>query len=188
MTPIRKYPIPYKAASAIADKVIAGIKPLCKRTAIAGSLRRYPASTVIRMGDIDLVAEPYSDVGWSKIVGRCHLRGIPVVDGPKMVRFSIRQGRNDVQVEIWRATDGKEELFPTPSNWGSILMARTGSLRFNQSIAQRAKDVGYAWVLSKGIVKGKDEEVLAGHTEASIFKTLEMPFIKPKDREEYYAD
>jgi len=157
-------------------------------------------SSATLIGDIDFVVQPKSACDWTRIIDRCIRNGKALAEGTKVFRFLLNVNKVlGVKVEIWSASNGDGELFPIPSNWGSVLLCRTGSRAFSVSVAARAKRMGLAWVINRGIVvpathikdaelARKNGDIIASATEEEIFEALQMPFIQPADRNDYYAD
>lgn len=191
--------VPLKTAKPLADKIVHVLADYCDRISIAGSLRRCTDPNVFT-GDIDIVVQTKSDLQWSNLIERCEQNTVLMRQGARMARFAVTlNSTHEIGLEIWRATAGGDELFSTQSNWGSILLCRTGNADFTTSIAARAKKMGTPWVIQKGLVRPltsikdyelavKNGEPIAGKTEEEIFEALEMPYIEPEKRDKYYAD
>lgn len=165
------YATAYKFASTIQEQ----IDPLCDRSAIAGSIRRHSALC----GDIDLVCQ-VSRMQRMRVRERC-LRSHPIVsaDGEHILNFRLA---NDVRVNVFFARPAERDLFSVrPSNWGSVLLCRTGCADFCRLIALRAADLGYHWDPFRGILLG--EVILASESEEDIFKALRMRPVDPIHRQ-----
>ncbi|MHA1860101.1 MAG: hypothetical protein ACTSVF_03260, partial [Candidatus Asgardarchaeia archaeon] len=65
------------------------------------------------------------------------------------------------------------------SNWGSILLQRTGPWQFNERIAKRALRMGMRWTAKGILCNGK---IIAGRSEEEIFKVLKLRWIPPEER------
>jgi len=164
--------IPLDKARRYADQLVDQLTPYSHRIAIAGSIRR--CRPVVH--DIDLVLVPKDITALKK---RCTQRCITLANGDR--NFSI-QATNGLQIDIFFAHLGRKELFQQiPSNWGSILLCRTGSKQHNQRIALAAKAQGKRWAPYIGIVD-KDGRI-AAETEAALYAALNLPFLEPEQRE-----
>jgi DNA polymerase (family 10) len=165
-----------KLAELIRDRVLA---EFCERVEIVGSVRR--ARDVVN--DIDFVCLPKpGQLG--ALRARVAARNNVLKDGPEFLSVANRDG---VQVDIWFAHAGGGDMFrKISSNWGSLVLCRTGSKEHNIFLADRAKSMGLKWKTSTGLVANPDspeETVVAGVTEEEIFQTLGMGFIPPALRE-----
>ncbi len=148
--------------------------PGCHQVEIAGSVRRR----CHYVGDLDFVvqAELRQPVRDKLVALGCRLES----DGEDIVRcFS----RTDVQIDIFFARMPFVDLLaPVPSNWGSVLLCRTGSLAHNIYLIEHAKALGLRWNPREGVFDATGR-LLASETEDSIFKALQLDFIEPEKRE-----
>jgi len=164
----------YRTANKQAKDICEQLMPLCSDVAIAGSVRRHCGLC----GDIDIVCLA-SDTQRQAVRSRC-LRKSPTIkqDGQQILSIVLNNGIN---VQIFFAHPKSQDLFsPTPSNWGSIMLCRTGPKEFNQSICIHAAKLGYKWHPFKGIISG--DQIIASETEKDIFKTLHIKPISPINR------
>jgi len=161
----------------LAERIKGVLAPFCERIEIAGSIRRARP----HVNDIDLVVLPKDETGL-----RATLRKCPVVtDGKQMMVVKSREG---IQIDVWFAHNGTGDMFAQePSNWGSLLLCRTGSKEHNVHLCQLAQKLGLKWETSRGLVKTEDggqrTEVIASLTEEEIFRALGMEFVPPAMRE-----
>jgi DNA polymerase (family X) len=154
-------------AEAIAKQVEELVKPLCNNLKIVGSIRRRRPT----IGDIDFVATA-TDANWKKITHT--LRKSTVIctgTGLTKVNFPF-EGKNMFQVDFYRAYE---------NNFGIQELIRTGSADHNMWLASYALSKGYRLKYSEGLLK--EEQVVAGKTEESIFLALGLPCPKPEERE-----
>ena len=90
--------------------------------------------------------------------------------------------RNGFQLDLWFAHNGGGDLFaPEPSNFGVLLLARTGSAMHNVWIAQEAQARGLHFNPHKGVLKRG--AIVASVEEADIFRALKLDYIAPERRE-----
>lgn len=165
------------AAQMLASKVAQELEPFCERIAIAGSIRRERPS----VNDIDLVLIPLGPAAMPEILKRCKRNCVPVQGDAcsQNIRF---KWPNEFQLDLWIAHAGDTDLLSTrPSNWGAVLLCRTGSMVHNTQLASLAMRQGMKFAPYRGILKG--EEVIAGETEASIYEALGLPWLEPTERE-----
>ena len=83
-------------------------------------------------------------------------------EGKNLIRLLTLPDRGDVQIDLFIAQHPKPGLFgDETSNWGSILLCRTGPTRHNIRIVQRAKDQGLQWEPYRGILDPKGNVIAA---------------------------
>lgn len=168
-------------ARRLAEQIEIELQPYCDRLVIAGSIRRHRPE----VGDIDLVCIPKGISGREAILALC-ARGPTarkLKEGAQYVVFWCGLPEGIVfQLDLWFAhRDQKSLIDTTPSNFGMLLLSRTGSARHNIYLAQVAKRRGLHFNPHKGILRG--EEIVASRTEEEIFSALGLPYIRPEDRE-----
>jgi DNA polymerase (family 10) len=182
-------------ATLLAEKVLIALNPMCCGLMIAGSIRRGKAD----VGDIDIVAIPQNTVTKGPLGGPVSFpedsvwallfpkelkkMGLKIeACGPELLRASFPDG---FQVDVYRARR---------ETWGVILLVRTGSKEHNVKLCSKAKrfaspkyPYGVRLSASQGIIAlkkdGSDGEIIASHTEESIFEALGLTFVPPEARE-----
>jgi DNA polymerase/3'-5' exonuclease PolX len=170
--------IPLADAERYAARIVEALKPLCSKIDVAGSIRRRRHL----INDIDLVILAADRAA---VKARCTQRNPHVVtDGA--INFIFLLG-GQIQVDVFFAHDGVPDLVqPEPSNWGSLLLCRTGSQAFNVWYAQQSRNAGYHWNPYKGLVvsdRGGPARVAYGSEEAGMFSSLKLAWIPPEQRE-----
>lgn len=164
--------LPLSKARSFAEKVMEQLSPYCDRMEIAGSIRRK----IHTVSDIDLVVIPRDVKGLMK---RCLERGVQMCAGEHVFRIETFSG---VQLDIYFAHTGKPDLFrPLPSNWGSVLLCRTGSREHNIKLCNHAHSLGLKWDPSYGLFN-EFGDCVSGETEEDLFEALKLPYVKPEDR------
>ena len=143
----------------LSKKLFKGLKPLSKKIAIAGSIRRKEKNPV----DIDIVLIPKNK---QKIVDYLGTKGKYLQGGDKRVSFRI-QG---VKTEIYYADQ---------ENWGAMLMAYTGPAGSSIGLRVLAKRKGYL-LNQYGLFHNRRR--IAGKTEKSIYKALNKKYKSPELR------
>ena len=164
----------------MADAIRKILHPYCSQIEIAGSIRRARPE----VHDIDLVAMPLP--GKEDELRKRALGGkVIIANGPKemIVRMS-----NGIQVDLYLAHGPSEDLIErTPTNWGSVLLCRTGSANHNIKLAERARALGLAWKTAVGVCevddRGNVQKIIASATEEEIFESLQMPWVPPVGRD-----
>lgn len=161
-------------ASKIAEKIVSELAPFCDQIAIAGSIRRRRSM----VNDVDLVC--LSKAGQSAALrARILANTEPISDGVQVILTRLANG---VQLDVWLAAPGKKDLFEeTPTNYGSLLLCRTGSKEHNIWLCERAKRLGFRWNPHFGVFN--NGRLLASATEQSIFDVLQLDFVPPEKRE-----
>ena len=159
----------------IADRIKAELAPMCERIEIAGSLRRGRE----HVNDIDFVILPKPGQV-AAIKARCEKRCQVVVGGEQNYIVRLPTG---LQVDIFFARHATQDMFQrVPSNFGTLLLCRTGSKEHNIYLVEHAKTRGFTWHPYAG-VKDAEGFVIASETEKEIFDMLALPFIAPANRE-----
>ena len=166
------------SAEHLAARIVTELQPYCSRIEIAGSIRRRCAE----VNDIDLVVIP-SDP--SALRDRVTRNSTIIQNGPLNLLVRLPNG---FQLDIFIAHAGKADLIDnTPSNWGSILLCRTGSKEHNIKLTTRAQHLGYKWKTYEGIytsggTSSASPQLLASATEQEIFTALQMDYLEPQNR------
>lgn len=167
--------IPLAKAQRIAVEIVNGLREHCHQISVAGSIRRWRPV----VGDIDIVALPkpgqFAELRARLIDGNAIL-----TDGHQTI---IVQRPDGIQIDLWLATPEQSDLFgnTTLTNYGSLLLCRTGSKEHNIRICQEAIRRKRRWHPHKGVFDG--ETLVASATEEDVFKAVGMRWIHPRDRE-----
>lgn len=162
-------------ARKIAEKILLEIRPFCVRAEIAGSIRRGRE----HVNDIDLVVLPKPG-GLADLQGRFHRACKVRAEGPQNAIYELVNG---FQLDVFFAYERHDLLSPMTTNWGTLLLCRTGSKEHNIHLVMHAKRVGLIWKPYAGVFSQDSAECLASATEEEIFKALGLPFIAPELRE-----
>lgn len=176
-------PLNLHTAEHLAKTIVEVLAPLCTRIEIAGSIRRRCPW----VNDIDLVLIPRDP---TELRARVLRKASPIQDGPLNLLVRLANG---VQLDIFMAHDGRRDLISsTPSNFGSLLLCRTGSKEHNIKLATRALSLGLKWKIYEGIfaptpnrnpnLNPSSEELIASATEHEIFTALQLDYIEPENR------
>jgi DNA polymerase (family 10) len=162
-----------KSADEKAAKVVEILAPMCEQIAVAGSIRRRRP----QVGDIDLVIQPKAGRR-AEIKATCMAwKPMVLTDGNMNFLFILKS----VQIDIFFADEAGGDLFCHPSNFGTLLVCRTGSKEFNVWLATEAKKNGVRWNPYRGVVcRG---QVVASAKEEDVFAAIGVPFLDPKERE-----
>lgn len=165
-------------AKQFADSIRVGLSPYCSRIEIAGSIRRKRAE----VNGIDIVLVPKIDlqpivdritVKWRQVVG--------IKDDAPTLRFL---STNDLQLNLFIAHDDVMDLASTtPSNWGSMLLCRTGSLQHNTQLCTHAHTKALKFTPYRGIVDPKTDKIIGSRTEEEIYGALGLKWRPPEERE-----
>lgn len=168
--------MPLKVARKYAAAICREIEPYCYegRVEIAGSIRRGREWC----NDIDIVCMP-KDLQGLRI--RATQKARPIAGGDGL--FSVEMP-NGVQVDFFFTRPETRDLAGVqPTNWGSVLVCRTGSKEHNVHLCSTAQDLGLHWNPQRGVMSADRQEVLASETEQDIFKALGLAYIAPERRE-----
>jgi DNA polymerase/3'-5' exonuclease PolX len=176
----------------LAQKIVEELAPFCAKIEVAGSIRRECRN----VNDIDLVLIPKSFLTpivdrvtqkWKQIAG--------IKGDARNLRFISPGG---FQLDIFIAHDEIKDLVATtPTNWGSVLLCRTGSLQHNTQLCTHAHCKGLKFAPYKGVVRkikairqpgifldgDFGEEIVASKTEEEIYEALGLKWREPRERE-----
>src|SRR4051812_38344090 len=143
-------------AMTIAERIQGELAPFCHKLEIAGSIRRGRGE----VNDIDLVILPKGGANGANGIGaikaRCRQRCRVIRDGDQNFIVAMRMpDHSELQVDIFFAHAGKDDLLdPQPTNFGSLLICRTGSKEHNIKLCQIAKQQDKKWNPYQGIYAG----------------------------------
>jgi hypothetical protein len=107
-----------------------------------------------------------------------------IKSGDCIAFYRIQTGRwKGLQIDIcFTRLESKDLLGDvTHSNWGAVLMCRTGSKEHNIAMIQKAGFLGRKWSPTDGV--SEDGKLIASADEESIFRALGMDYVEPEDRE-----
>lgn len=174
--------LPLATAEKIAAKIVAELAHFCELIEVAGSIRRRRPN----VNDIDLVVL-VKESQEAALRERCKRNAMRVqTDGDQSMIVHLKHpasGPDGLQLDIWFATPEKKDLLTvTPTNFGTLLLLRTGSRKHNIRLLGRAEQLGLRWNTYHGVFD-RQGKCLARATEESIFEALKLPFVKPEDRE-----
>jgi DNA polymerase (family 10) len=161
-----------RLAQKIAEQLVVALKPLCVQIHVAGSIRRCRPEC----GDIDFVVQTANIQAFKK---RCLENATMLCNGEEVFRIELKNG---VQVDFYFARLPDEGLIPQPTNFGSVLLCRTGSASHNIYLVEHAKRIGLSWHPHQGVFN-KRFELLASATEQEIFAALQLDYVPPEVRE-----
>lgn len=161
-------------ADRLAAHIAGELLPLCEEVVIAGSIRRRRPE----VGDIDLVILTRHPIALRERV----LKSRPKVLADGQHNLEVLLG-NGVRLDVWMAAPAEQDLFGAekPTNFGSLLLCRTGSTAHNIHLVGQAAKLGLRWNPYWGVFQG--EECLASATEEEVFAALQLPFLPPERRE-----
>lgn len=163
----------FSKAKTVAGHIVDVLQPMCKLIAVAGSIRRQRPE----VNDIDLVILTDDR---EAVKRRCQQRCAIVSDGLQNAIFRLSSG---LQLDLFFTRGPVEDLLaPWPSNWGTVLLQRTGSKEHNIYLCQRAISFGLKWDPQEG-VKDPEGYVIAAETEKEVYDALALPVILPFQRE-----
>lgn len=171
--------IPLLRAQVAATAVLEALAPVCRRVAVAGSVRRLKPY----VGDVEIVAEPERE---EDLFGGGE--GSPILKPIRAVLASFSTGPHGggtrklkghnvcgtgVPVELY--------LVHPPAAFGSLLTIRTGPRDFSQWCMNRLRWRGYRQ--RNGYVVHKSNGARApADTEAEFFALMGLPVLAPEKR------
>ncbi|MBA7681932.1 hypothetical protein ES703_90276 [subsurface metagenome] len=157
-------------AQKIAEAVVKRLTPYCKRREddkgyyieVVGSVRRKKEL----VNDIDLVLIPQDP--WNLHTELMKL-GPMKMSGSKIMRVEV----DGTQVDIYVASE---------ETWATLLLIRTGSKESNIRLATLARRKGWHLAASGDGLFDENGQRIAGDTEESIYKALNLPWQWPEER------
>lgn len=183
-------------AAALAARIADALRPFCERLEIAGSVRRLRPV----VNDLDLVCR-VKPGELAALRHRVFERCQPVRDGDDLLTVRLRTG---TQVDIYFTRGAERSLMGDhPSNWGSVLLCRTGSREHNLWFAAKVKAHGLHWNPQHGIFGPKGWSLklpsdvraglvahsrssaicLASAEEADLYDCVGQDYLEPEARE-----
>lgn len=159
-----------KDAEQIGAKMLAAIRSIAgvEKADLAGSLRRKKET----VGDIDIVVIA-KEKDWKKIINKfIHLPDVDRVLASGDTRGSVILKKDNTQVDIRVVHDYE---------YGSAMLYFTGSKEHNLQLRMMAKERGYK-INEYGLFDNSTGQRLAGDTEESMYKVLDLRFITPEKR------
>ena len=154
----------YPAGKMMVDFLLAqGIE----HASLAGSLRRMKET----IGDIDVLAG--SDEPARVMYQFVHGPQVKEIIGQGQTKASVRL-KDDVQVDLLVVSD---------RSFGAALQYFTGSKEHNIKLRSMAIDQGYK-LNEFGLFRKDTDELVAGHTEEDIYRTLGVDIMPPEMRED----
>lgn len=143
----------------LADKIVKQLKLYCKRIKLVGSIRRKEKNPV----DVDIVIIPKNKEKIKQILIK---EGKVIENGEKQFAVKIK----GVKIEIY---------FVSAENWGSALIAYTGSSGYSIGLRIRAKKRGLK-LNQYGLFRVNKK--IAGKTEKQVYKALGKSYKLPENR------
>lgn len=150
-------------AQRIADSITERLRPYCQKIEVAGSVRRK--KPVVK--DIDFVlipADRYAVDRQLMELGSVKMAGI------KIARVEM----DSITIDVYYAT---------PETWATLFLIRTGSTQSNIRLATLAKKRGWRLAASGDGLFDENNERIAGDTEESIFRALDLEYREPWERD-----
>ncbi|MFA5941485.1 MAG: DNA polymerase/3'-5' exonuclease PolX [Sinimarinibacterium sp.] len=164
LAPSRRLPIAH-AAAAIED-LLAALRDCAgvRSVTVCGSFRRMRDT----VGDVDLLAVSEQPAAAMRcFAGHASVREV-VAQGPARATVTLRSG---LQVDL---------RVIAPESAGAALVYFTGSKAHNIAIRRIAQQRGLK-INEYGVFRGTRR--IAGDTEASVYRAIDLPFIAPELRE-----
>jgi DNA polymerase/3'-5' exonuclease PolX len=156
-------------AADLANWVKSAVETYCDRIEVAGSIRRQRP----KVHDIDFVVTTKTDAEWQKISERLkQLKAKPNCAGNAVIKALIACQNGHFQADFYRAHS---------SNFGILLLIRTGSAEHNMWLAGLAHSKGMQLKYSQGLLK--EGNVIAGENEKGVFEALDLNCPEPQERE-----
>ena len=165
--------MPRESARQWAQQIIQQMRPLSHRIEVAGSVRRRENTA----GDLNFVCLPKDRAAFRARV----LETKPSVLADNRDVLAVRL-KNGVIIDFWfsEAVRQSTRLCVGGTNFGSLLLFRTGSVRHSQWLQQRAVRLGMRWNPAFGLYR--ERQLIAADTEDEIYQALGVQFVEPEAR------
>lgn len=134
--------LPLRAAQAVAESVVAALRPACERIEIAGSIRRRRPD----VGDVEIVAvskvvttEPMEFFGEATRVALLPDHVTALLRSGTLAPHPERPANGERYKRLWIPATGLQlDLFivSPPAQWGPILAIRTGPAEFSKRLVE----------------------------------------------------
>jgi DNA polymerase/3'-5' exonuclease PolX len=188
--------MPYPVALAVAEELVASMRPHCDRIQIAGSIRREKK---VGIKDIEIVCRPT----WQSIIGQATptnllyqwansdlaLADTPISQWIKPNTDEIIPWEVKPEGRYWRAIltiGAKLDIFiPRRDGWAAQLLIRTGSAAFSEAVMTYAHRVNH--LFADGVLYGPDGNIVCGGPEdgeEAVFEALGLRYVPPQKRGE----
>jgi DNA polymerase (family 10) len=170
--------IPLANARRLAQKIVGELSPFCEKIEIAGSIRRERPI----VADIDIVMIPKPGK-MPRILERCAQNMNLDSGGRRPDPNNVTFMGIGVQLDLFFAHGEIVDLVSTtPTNWGAVLLCRTGSVQHNVQLCARARAKGLKFAPYRGVVSSRDK-IVASETEEDIYAALGLKWRHPRERE-----
>jgi len=183
----------YESAILMAEMAVRGLRKVCHRIEIAGSVRRkkyfvhdidlvlWPKCELVQTGQPDFFGFAAQAMKYPTQLIDLMMQNGWLVQRPdeyrrKLTLAAVDDDEYAIPIELYLCE-------PDGSNFEALLQMRTGCAEFNVQLAQRAKRIGKIYRAGYGIYDAADpERRLDDGTEAGIFAALMLPYVEPEQR------
>ncbi len=153
-----------KSVYNLSRKVVAWLKPYCRRIEVVGSIRRKQPNPK----DIDIVLIPKSHSAKEKLEKLLENEGKKILGGEKKAYFHV----DGIEVELYYAV---------PEEWSAALLAYSSRRGSGIGLRIVARLKGYK-LSQHGLFSRKTGRRIAGRTEEGIYHVLGRSWKPPKKR------
>lgn len=189
---------PHAEAMAVAEMLVAALRPSCARIEIAGSLRRRKPL----VGDVEIVYVPRFDT--AMLPGEMFPKGeqnlADLTINTLLLSGVLEKRRNAKGAEMFGEKNKlvrhcrsgiPVDLFATTEDcWFNYLVCRTGGSESNVAICNAAIARGWKWTpYGPGFEKGPDPDQREGDkrrhivgSEREVFEFVGLPYKNPEER------
>lgn len=179
---------PAAKARALAEQIVATLRPLCERIEIAGSLRRGKQT----VGDVEILYVPRMEDRPDGLFGakpvsladeriEQALADGTIAKRPSKVGIFTWGDKNKLAVHV--ASGIPVDFFATTAAcWYVALVVRTGSAETNLALTTAAQRAGKSLLAYGEGVRQQDGSVIAATSEADVFRLCGAPYLEPHQR------
>lgn len=173
-----KTKMPFEVATIYANEIITKLLPLCKRLAVAGSIRRCKPE----IGDIELVAIPLPHLDMfnqetpdDHALNYYEWRGLGRI---------VKNGNKYKQIELYQGINLDLFIVTPPAQWGIQFLIRTGPADFSKRVVTQKKFGGLLpsnFRVQDGAI-WSNNHMIETPEEIGVFNLIGVPFIEPEQR------
>ena len=130
-------------------------------------------------GDIDLVILPKPGM-LQDLQARFKRHCVAESEGPQNAMYRLPNG---VQIDAFFAWESDDFFTGRQTNFGTLLLCRTGSRQHNIWLIEHSKRLDTPWHPYVGVIELEKGTTIASATEEDIFRALKLDYLPPEQRE-----
>lgn len=173
-----KTKMPFDVAILYVNEIIVKLLPLCKRLAVAGSIRRGKSE----IGDIELIAIPLPHLDmFNQEIPDDH--ALNYYEWRELGHI-VKNGNKYKQIELYQGINLDLFIVTRPAQFGVQFLIRTGPAEFSKRFVTQKKYGGMLpsnFRVQDGAI-WSNNHVIETPEEIDVFNLIGVPFIEPEYR------